>query len=139
DLGTAAARASILVGWHALHSERSGDFRRRWRRLDGRGCGDWQAALDVPDEPDLEGLADDLHVRRQAIHRRGGGGEHYCVWGSVIPGVPAPIRAETRRTELTQRVDLSDSLREIGVLSALRARPSTSLREILCASTRFDA
>ena len=33
---------------------------------------DRQAAVELPDQPDLEGLADDLHVRRQAVHRRGG-------------------------------------------------------------------
>ena len=58
-----------LVGRHAVHGHRPGDFRRRRRRADGRRRGHRQAAVELPDEPDLEGVADDLHVRRQAVHR----------------------------------------------------------------------
>ena len=31
-----------------------------------------QAAVELPDQPDVEGVADDVHVRRQAVHRRRG-------------------------------------------------------------------
>ncbi len=38
---------------------------------------DRQAGVDLSDQPDVEGLADDLHVRRPAVHRGGGGIHHH--------------------------------------------------------------
>ena len=38
---------------------------------------DRQAAVELPDQPDVEGVADDLHVRRQAVHRGRGGLQHH--------------------------------------------------------------
>ena len=82
-VGTAAAWPGVLVGRHAGDLHRPGDLRRgRWR-LDGRRRGDRQAAVDVPDEPDLESLAYDLHVRRQAVHRGRGGREHHRLRSGV--------------------------------------------------------
>jgi len=61
---TLAQRPRAIVGRHAEHRDRTGNLRiRRWR-ADGGGCDDGEAAVDVSDEPDVEGVADDLHVRR---------------------------------------------------------------------------
>ena len=63
--------------------DRPGDFRRGRRRADGRRRGDRQAAVELPDQSDLEGVADDLPVRRQAVRRRGRRPEHHRLRNSV--------------------------------------------------------
>ncbi len=75
-LGAAAAGTGALVGRHTRHRERPGHRRRGRRRADCRRREVRQTRLVVPDEPDLEGVADDLHVRRAAAHRRRGGRQH---------------------------------------------------------------
>ena len=69
-VGTAADRRGQLVGRHAEHGRRPGDLRRRQRRAGGRRCRERQAALELSDESALEGVADDLCVRQQAVRRR---------------------------------------------------------------------
>ena len=78
-LGASANRPRQFLGRNSGHRRRPRLFRRRQRRADGRGRLHRQTALAVPDQPDLESLAHDLHVRRQAVHRRRRGLEHYLV------------------------------------------------------------
>ena len=49
-----------------------------------------QAAVELPDEPELEGLADDLHVRREAVHRRRGRLHDHRAGRSRVSGQGAP-------------------------------------------------
>ena len=59
--------------------DRAGDFRRGRRGADGGRRGHRQTALEFPDEPDVEGVADDVPVRRQAVCGGGGGSEYHRV------------------------------------------------------------
>ena len=67
------------MGWNAQHRRRHRDLRRGQRIADGRRREERRAALELPDEPDLEGVADDLHVRQRAVHRRRVRLEHHRV------------------------------------------------------------
>ena len=79
-VGAAADRRRQLVGRRAQHRGRRGDLRRRQRRADGRRRRQRQAAVELSDEPALEGVADDLHVRQQAVRRGRRRVEHHRVW-----------------------------------------------------------
>src|SRR5215469_18916708 len=83
-LDTAGARTRQLVGRHADHCQRTGDFWRGGRKLDGGGCGQRPRTVEVSNQSDLESVAYDLHVRWQTIHRRGCGAEHYGVRNSRL-------------------------------------------------------
>ena len=66
-----------VVGRRAQHGRRNGDLRRRRRCADGRRRSERQAAVELSDEPELEGVADDVRVRQQAARRgRRGFGDH---------------------------------------------------------------
>src|ERR1035437_5833970 len=64
-----AAGAGRILGRNVEHGNGSGDLRRGRRRADGGRRGDRQTAVELPDQPDVEGVADDLPVRREAIRR----------------------------------------------------------------------
>ena len=67
---SAATGAGGILGRDVDHSDGTGDLRRGRRSVDGGRRGKRQAAVELRDQPDLEGVPDDLHVRRQAVHRR---------------------------------------------------------------------
>ena len=83
-LGSAAAGPGGILGRHAQHGHRPGDLRRRRRSADGGRRGQRQAAVELPDQPDLEGVADDLPVRRQAICGRSRRSEYHRVRNSAV-------------------------------------------------------
>ena len=58
------------------------------RRADGRRRDDRHAAVDVPDQRDVAGLADDLHVRRPPAHR-------------ASPPAPTSCRSRCQARELS--------------------------------------
>ena len=71
--------SSGVLGRHAVDGERPRLLRRGRRGVHGGGRGDGHAPLAFPGEHALEGLADDLHVRRPPARRGGGGIEHPLV------------------------------------------------------------
>ena len=70
-LGAAAVRRRGLVGRRAEHGRRRGVLLRRQRRVRGGGRALRQAAVELPDQPGVEVVADDLPVRQPSV--RGGG------------------------------------------------------------------
>ena len=59
-----------FLGRHAEHGRRRGVLRRRERGADGGRRGERPPALELSNESVLEGVADDLHLRQQAVRRR---------------------------------------------------------------------
>ena len=80
-----------------------------------------------PDQPDVEGVADDLHVRRQAVHRGRGGREHHGVWDSIRC---FRLNAEATKAEATRGEEPALSERIVPASRRLLART--------CAVLRFD-
>src|ERR1039457_1229675 len=60
-----ATGAGGIVGRDAEHGNRAGDLRRRRRRADGGRRGERQTAVEFPDQPVMESVADDLPVRSE--------------------------------------------------------------------------
>ena len=83
-LGAAAAGRRELVGRRAQHGRRRRDLRRGQRRADGCRRLDGQAALELPDQPGVEGVADDLHVRQRPVRGRRRRVEHHRVRSAVV-------------------------------------------------------
>ena len=75
----AGQRTGHRVGRRDLDGVRPGVLRREQRIVHGRRRGERQGALGVPDQPGVEGVADDLRVRQQAVHRDRGRAEHHRV------------------------------------------------------------
>ena len=61
-LGASANGNGELVGRRPQHGGRRRDSWRGQRGADGRRRVERQSAVELPDQPALEGLADDLHV-----------------------------------------------------------------------------
>ncbi len=78
-VATSTAGARGLLGRHPEHRNRAGLRRRRGGSPPGCGCGHRQGALEFPDQPTLEGLAHDLLVRRQTVHRSSRRSKRNCV------------------------------------------------------------
>ena len=88
--GSCRSRDPRILGRHAVDRERVGHLRRGRRRAHCGGRRGRSAALDVPDESDLESLADDVRVRRPAVHSGGGGCQHHRAGRSGVSGQDAP-------------------------------------------------
>ena len=61
--GPAGDHSRDSLGRSALDRLGAGVLRRKQRIVHGRRRGEWQDPVAVPNQPDLEGLADDVHVR----------------------------------------------------------------------------
>ena len=68
-----------VVGRHADDGHRPRDLRRGGRRLMAADATTGKPLWSFPDQSDVAGVADDLHVRRQAVHRRCGRLQHHRV------------------------------------------------------------
>ena len=77
EMGAAAAWPRHVLGRHAHHRHGAGDLRRRERIPDGRRCRQRQTAMELPDQPAMESVADDLRIRRPPVHRRRRRPEHH--------------------------------------------------------------
>ena len=96
SLGTAAGRPGRLLGRHAEHRDRPRLPRRGQRRPDGRRRRDRHAAVELQDQPDVEGFTDDLPVRWTPVHRRRGRPDHHRLRGAGLSDVrarPAAVAA----------------------------------------------
>ena len=90
-----------VTSWGGVLSTAGGsrDFRRRQRFADGRRCREREAVVELPDEPELEGVADDLHVRQQAARRGCSRVGDYRVWVAgltLIAGRPRNLHRHER-------------------------------------------
>src|SRR6516162_1217006 len=61
-LDPAGARTRRLVGRHAHHCQRTGDFWRGGWKPDGGGCDQRPPTVEISNQSDLESVAYDLHV-----------------------------------------------------------------------------
>src|SRR5262249_14643652 len=133
-LGTAAAGTGRVVGRDAEHIDRPGNLRRRGRRPYGRRRGQREAPVELPDESGLEGIADDLHVRQQAVHRGGLGRKHHRIRSTVAGKNLTPRRGgtETRRQRCR-------SWNGEGNLTPRRELPAFFLRVFAPLREKYDA
>lgn len=66
-MGIAGNGSGWLLGWYARPRYRRDFCLQRRRAVHGGRYHDWQSVMAVPDKRRVQGLADDLHVRRDAI------------------------------------------------------------------------
>src|SRR5579871_454631 len=71
-----SAKLGNGVGRVALDSVRAGVFRRKRRSLHGRRREGRKAAVAISNQPRMEIVTDDIHVRQQTVRCRGRGAKH---------------------------------------------------------------